>query len=178
MKLLLTLAGCCLSLAAVAQTLPQSLRIQLNYERSGRFLEQAVETIDAVSLVGATSRVNFEAGHSITLTPGFETQRGSLFTAEIKPVANSESEVSLKLKAYPNPFEQSTTIDYYLPAAGKVNLWITDAQGKIVGQLVNDENQSAGRHKIEWQAGTLAEGIYIPIVESNQKKAVTRVVKK
>ncbi|AUD05067.1 hypothetical protein CWM47_26420 [Spirosoma pollinicola] len=177
MRLLLTLTGCCLSLLTFAQTTPQSLRIQLNYEKSGQYLEQAVETIEAVNTVGTTSTVAYQAGRSITMLPGFNAKSGSLFTADIKPVVSKTSEVSLQLKAYPNPFQQSTTIDYYLPADGSVTLLITDAQGKVISQLIQNESQSAGKHQIEWQPTAANAGVYIPIIESNKQKAVGRLVK-
>ena len=59
-----------------------------------------------------------------------------------------------------------------------MNLWIIDAQGKVVGQLVKEENQSAGRHQIEWKPQNLDAGVYIPIIEANQQKATSRLIKK
>ncbi len=177
MKTILTLTGVCLSLVCLAQSPQKKLRIQISYEKAGQYLEQAVETIEAVNKVSSGTTVDYKAGQSITLMPGFEAKTGSLFTAEVKPVGG-ENEISLQLKAFPNPFDQSTMIDYYLPADGKVNLWITDSQGKIVGQLVTDENQSAGKHQIEWKADAVNAGVYMPIVEANQQKAVGRIVKK
>ncbi|QDK83081.1 T9SS type A sorting domain-containing protein [Spirosoma sp. KCTC 42546] len=177
MRLLLTFMGFCMAAFVSAQTPPKSLRIQISYEKSGQFLEQAVEMIEAVNLVSARSTVSFQAGQSIKLLPGFQAQVGSVFTADIKPVATG-GELALQLKAFPNPFAQSTMIDYYLPADGKVNLWITDSQGKIVGQLVRDENQPAGQHRIEWKPDSLNDGVYIPVIESNQQRAVIRIVKK
>ncbi|MVM29557.1 T9SS type A sorting domain-containing protein [Spirosoma sp. HMF4905] len=177
MRLLLLFMGCCLALTSWAQTPQQHLRILISYEKAGQYLEQAVETIEAINTVGRSTTVEYKAGRSVVLSPGFEAKAGSTFTADIKPVSIG-NEVSLQLKAYPNPFEQSTIIDYYLPTGGKVNLWVTDAQGKIVGELVNNENQSAGPHKIEWAPRSLNAGVYIPIVESNNQKAVSRLIKK
>ncbi|ADB40901.1 T9SS type A sorting domain-containing protein [Spirosoma linguale] len=178
MKAILTLAVCCLSLLTFAQTVPQALRIQVSYDKGGQHLEQAVETIVAVNTVGKASTVAYQAGRSITLLPGFQASQGSLFTADIKPVASRGNELSLQLKAYPNPFDESTMIDYYLPAEGKVTIVIIDAQGKIINQLIKDENQSAGKHQIEWNATALKAGMYVPIIEHNQKKVVGRLVKK
>ncbi|QHW00492.1 T9SS type A sorting domain-containing protein [Spirosoma endbachense] len=177
MKLLTILAGCCLALNSQAQSPPKNLRIQLSYEKAGQYLQQAVETIEASNTIGLASTVDYKAGRSITLMAGFEAKSGSTFTANIQPVT-SEGEISLQLKAYPNPFEHSTRIDYYLPADGVVNLWVIDAQGKIVGQLIQGENQSAGKHQVEWKPSALDAGIYIPIIEANQQKVTTRIVKK
>lgn len=178
MKLILTLAGCCLSLLTLAQTVPQSIRIQLSYEKGGQHLEQAVETIEAVNVIGKTSAVAYQAGHAITLLPGFQARQGSLFTADIKPVVNAAAEFALQLKAYPNPFDQSTMIDYYLPTDGKVTITVLDAQGKIVNQLTKDEHQLAGKHQIEWKPTSINAGIYMPVIESNQKRIIGRLIKK
>lgn len=177
MRLLLTLIGCCLTLLGFAQDPRQSVRIQISYEKAGQYLEQAVETIDAVNIVGASATVDYEAGRSVTLLPGFEAKAGGVFTASIKPV-NFTNESALQLTAFPNPFEHTTTIDYYLPAEGKVNLWVMDAQGKVVGKLVQDENQAAGKHRVEWKPQAIGAGVYIPIVEANQQKATGRLIKK
>ncbi len=178
MRLILILAGFCLSLSALAQAPNQSLRIQISYQKPGQYLEQAVETIEAVNTVGGLATVEYQAGRSVTLQPGFEVKAGSIFTASIKPV-DASGERPLQLAAFPNPFEQTTTIEYYLPADGTVNLWVTDAQGKVVGQLVQGENQPAGRHRVEWKAGAaISSGVYIPVVEANQQRAVSRLVKK
>ncbi|WP_020601984.1 T9SS type A sorting domain-containing protein [Spirosoma spitsbergense] len=177
MRLLFLFMGCCLTLTCLAQQPQRTLRIQLSYENADQRLEQAVETIVATGRVGKTASVEYRAGQSVTMLPGFEAQQGSTFLAQIKAV-QVNGEPSLQLAAFPNPFEQSTTINYYLPAEGKVNLWVTDAQGKVVGQLLRDENQSAGQHTMEWKPTSLSDGVYIPVIEVNQQRAVSRIVKK
>jgi hypothetical protein len=171
--------GCCLMMGGIAhaQAPTKALRIQINYQNSGQYLEQAVETIEALNVIDKAVTVEYRAGQAITLQPGFEAKSGSTFTATIKSVDTS-GERPLQLAAFPNPFEQTTTIEYYLPAEGTVNLWITDAQGKVVGQLIQGESQPAGRHQINWKAGSISSGVYMPIVEANQQKAVGRLVKK
>ena len=177
MRLLLLLVGCGFTLTSLAQQPQQTLRIQLSYDNSSQHLEQAVETIIATSKVGKTADVEYRAGQSVTMMPGFEAKNGSTFLAQIKDV-QVNGEPSLQLTAFPNPFEQATTIKYYLPASGKVSLWVTDAQGKVVGQLLRDEDQSAGQHNLEWKPTSLSDGVYIPIIEVNQQRAVSRIVKK
>lgn len=180
MKKLYILAVGLLGLAssAWAQTPQQHLRIQVSFEGNGRHLERAIETIEAVNVVHTASTVDYQAGQSVTLLPGFEAKTGSLFSASIKPISVKEGDIALKLSASPNPFEQSTTIQYYLPADGKVNVWVIDAQGKVVEHLVNEETQPAGVHKMEWKPAAAGSGVYIPMVEANGQRANTRVVKK
>ena len=61
---------------------------------------------------------------------------------------------------YPNPFNPSTTIKYDLPKAGKVELIIYDILGRKVKTLLNRE-QPAGKYEINFDAHSLASGIYI-----------------
>lgn len=140
-------------------------------------MEQAIEAIEAVNTIEATTNVEYQAGRSVTLLPGFRANRGGTFMAQIKAVEGQGDNV-LRLTAYPNPFEQSTTIEYNLPADGKVNVWITDSQGKVVGKLVQEETQSAGKHAVDWKPESANVGVYIPIVEVNKQRAAGRVIKK
>ena len=163
MRFFIILISCGLAINGHAQNSPKTLRIHLSYEKSGQYIQQAVETIEAVNTIAATSTVEYKAGRSIELLSGFEAKAGSTFTANIKPV-EIISDLSLSLTAYPNPFEQSTKIEYILPANGKVNLWIIDAQGKKIGQLITEESQSAGKHEIEWKPSSLVTGTYISLL--------------
>jgi len=180
-RLLLSIAGVLmttvLSMPVLAQTPPRFLKIQVDYNRGDRHTEEAVEYIDATNTVKNEADVEYRAGKSVQLLPGFEAKSGSVFLASLRPVS-AEAEKTLRLTAFPNPFEHTTIIEYYLPADGKVNLWITNAQGVRIHQLINDQSKSAGMHHIEWNATTTAQGIYLPVIESNQQRATTKLIKK
>ncbi|GAB4015087.1 T9SS type A sorting domain-containing protein [Spirosoma koreense] len=151
----------------------------MTYEKAGHYIEQATATIEATNKVNALTNVEYRAGRSVTMLPGFEARTGSIFKAAIMATSiDEEGSAKLQLVAFPNPFERSTTIEYYLPTNGKVNVWVTDLQGRIVGQLVTAENQSAGTHRIEWRPTDSNPGIYMPTVELNQQKIISRIVKK
>ncbi len=60
---------------------------------------------------------------------------------------------------YPNPFNSSTVIRYSLPINCWVTLKIYDITGKVIAILI-DDNQIAGLHSVNWDAGGLASGIY------------------
>ena len=61
---------------------------------------------------------------------------------------------------YPNPFNPSTTIKFSLPEAGNVSLTIYNTLGQKVEELVNT-NLEAGWYNYQWNAGSIASGIYI-----------------
>jgi hypothetical protein len=161
----------------MAQSTQNRLTIKISYEKAGQYLKQAIETVEASNILFKNTDVKYEAGRSILMTPGFQAQRGSTFVAQIASVKQND-ELFLQLAAFPNPFEQVTTIKYYLPADGKVNLWIIDAQGKVVAELVKDENQLIGSHQLEWKPELISSGIYIPIIEANQQRVSGRLIKK
>jgi len=66
---------------------------------------------------------------------------------------------------YPNPFNPTTTIEFRLNKAAKVNLTVYNALGQEVKVLVNNQSQKAGSYSVTWdgrdQAGNfVASGIY------------------
>jgi beta-glucanase (GH16 family) len=63
------------------------------------------------------------------------------------------------MESYPNPFNPGTTISYSIPEAVNVELIVYDITGRIVKTLVNT-TQSAGTHKIQWNAMNVTSGVY------------------
>ncbi len=60
---------------------------------------------------------------------------------------------------YPNPFNPATTIQYQIPEASFVQIKVFDILGSEVATLVN-ENKQAGNYFINFDASSLASGIY------------------
>ena len=60
---------------------------------------------------------------------------------------------------YPNPFNPTTTISFYLPSAMPVIINVIDVNGRIVQSLVN-ELMAKGPHTVNWHAGYFSSGIY------------------
>jgi hypothetical protein len=69
---------------------------------------------------------------------------------------------------YPNPFNPTTIIGYNIPFDGDVTLKIYNLLGNEVKTLVN-EYQSAGNHKIEFDAAELSSGNYFYILKYNDQ---------
>jgi hypothetical protein len=62
-------------------------------------------------------------------------------------------------RAYPNPFNPVTTIQFGLPVDAAVNIIIYDLQGRIAEELVSGM-QTAGYYTLKWDASDQASGIY------------------
>lgn len=60
---------------------------------------------------------------------------------------------------YPNPFNTSMTVRYYLPGASKVRITIDDLLGREVATIFSDI-QGIGWRAATWDAGEAASGIY------------------
>lgn len=67
---------------------------------------------------------------------------------------------------YPNPFNPSTKIAYQLPQSGFVTLKVYNTLGKEVATLVNEE-KSAGRYSIDFNAANLSTGVYFYKLTAN-----------
>ena len=77
---------------------------------------------------------------------------------------------------YPNPFNPTTNISYVLPANQNVSLTIYDMIGRKVRTLVNDKFQTAGKHKIKFNAENLASGVYFYRIKSGGKTLTRKML--
>lgn len=76
---------------------------------------------------------------------------------------------------YPNPFNPTTTINYQLPANGHVMLKVYDVLGREIRTLV-DEEKSAGRYSVEFDASKFSSGIYFYTIRAGDYNAVRKMV--
>jgi hypothetical protein len=64
------------------------------------------------------------------------------------------------LPNYPNPFNPSTSIPIELARSGNVTVEVVDLLGRRVAVLA-DGFKSAGRHVLQFEAGSLSSGMYV-----------------
>lgn len=81
-----------------------------------------------------------------------------IVTSVVRSPSNGPAGFRL-MQNYPNPFNPSTVISYDLPDRGYVLLKIYDDLGREVA-LVVDGVQSAGEHKVTFDAADLPSGLY------------------
>jgi len=79
---------------------------------------------------------------------------------------------------YPNPFNGQTTISYNLPQFSDVTLTIYDVLGRKV-EIISMGAQVAGRHSIEWNAGSAVSGVYFyQLVAGKYEKSARMILLK
>ncbi len=98
---------------------------------------------------------------------GLDGHRGPAISAN---ASTHLSDVSLPLEYalhqnFPNPFNPTTQIVFDMPEAGAANLTVHDLLGRQVAVLLN-EQASAGRHSVTFDAQDLASGLYLCRMEA------------
>lgn len=82
-----------------------------------------------------------------------------LFKELTTSMGDTAAATPLLLRNYPNPVQNSTTIEYTLPATSYVTLSLLDIRGNVVARLAAGEQQ-AGTHRLPFAADKLAVGTY------------------
>lgn len=85
-------------------------------------------------------------------------------------------ETDSKLKNYPNPFSEITTISYELEGSAFVKLEIFDITGRKVSTRVN-EQQAAGNHEVQFNAKELPGGMYFYRLDNGTGIQVSNMIK-
>ena len=70
-----------------------------------------------------------------------------------------DKEFSIK-NVYPNPFNPSVTIDYFIDVSDFVEINVVDLKGKLVHNI-ESSFQSQGEHSVIWTPSNVSSGIYI-----------------
>ena len=76
---------------------------------------------------------------------------------------------------YQNPFNPSTTIKFAIPTKDHVKMTVYDALGRIVAELVNSTKE-AGTYEINYNASSLASGIYFYKLETGTFSEVKKMM--
>lgn len=98
------------------------------------------------------------------------------FTLKVHPngeFSDIPGEVTLA-QNYPNPFNPSTTITYTVPEEMRVRLEVFDILGRRVATLV-DQNQNAGRYRVQFDMGPYASGVYLYRIVTGEKTLVRKM---
>jgi uncharacterized protein (DUF362 family) len=101
---------------------------------------------------------------------------GKNLITSVRPNANAQKPVNFKLCAnYPNPFNPSTMIVFYLPRNEYVTLKVYDITGRVIETLVEGE-VPAREHRLQWSAVGLASGVYLCRMETKDFSETTKML--
>jgi hypothetical protein len=79
------------------------------------------------------------------------------------------------IKAYPNPFNPSTTLSLNLAQSGESEVLITDLMGRTVQTLFKGY-MTAGTHNLKCNAGNLASGVYFCTLRSQNTNTNIKLI--
>jgi len=102
------------------------------------------------------------------------------YTPEIVNVVREETgkddvPASIKLRNYPNPFSEKTTIEMLLPEDNEISLRLYGVRGELIKELYSGFMES-GIHRIPIPTAILSAGVYFVELTSGTEKARTKIV--
>ena len=77
--------------------------------------------------------------------------------------------------AFPNPFNGVTSVEVRAGDPGRFNLTVFDISGREVARLANGQF-TAGSHGFSWNAAGYSTGVYMLVLESQNRREVQRLV--
>jgi len=85
------------------------------------------------------------------------------------------------LQSYPNPFNASTKIRFYIHQSQKIIVSVYDINGQLVKELIKNEVLSPGYHEVQWdgkdqKGNVVASGIYLCALESRRHIKTIKLV--
>jgi len=121
----------------------------------------------------ATKILSMPIGTNKVMFTAWSAFGNNMFIDDISagPVTGNGTQLSLipdkyeLAQNYPNPFNPSTKINFSVPKQGFVTLKIYDVVGKEVARLVS-ETKAAGSYSVDFNASTLASGVYFYRLEA------------
>lgn len=79
------------------------------------------------------------------------------------------------LRAYPNPANSTTTLEYNLAEASNVTLQVYDMNGRQISSI-DKGRQSSGQHSIQMNVQNLKNGIYMIRIITNKSTNTTKLI--
>ncbi|MDZ7776382.1 MAG: cohesin domain-containing protein [Bacteroidales bacterium] len=83
----------------------------------------------------------------------------NLKSLSVSTAADDMSGTAITSTNSPNPFKETTNIQFNLPESGKVQIVLYDMMGSVVDNIL-EENMKAGQHDVELKANNLNQGVY------------------
>ena len=127
---------------------------------------------NALFTFSADGLVNSDEEGTITFTVKTTEEQSWQKMFKVQPVLPDKFEL---FQNYPNPFNPATSIKFSLPKDNFVTLRVFNILGETVKLLVNEE-QKAGIHNVEFNASSLASGVYFYSIDAGDFKSVKKMM--
>ena len=89
----------------------------------------------------------------------FKAKQSFCYILDVKDEVNKQNQNDFFVINYPNPFNPTTTIEFYLPMASNVILNVYNSLGQLITKVI-DKEFSAGNHKTIFNGNDYPGGIY------------------
>ncbi|MDP1747693.1 MAG: T9SS type A sorting domain-containing protein [Bacteroidota bacterium] len=118
---------------------------------------------------------NVRSENGAGLFSSVASSNGQMLVLNTTSVEEEITVVGLNL--YPNPFNNTASLDYTLTRSEKVEVGMYDLLGKEIVSLKN-ENQTAGDHKITIDGNqlNLSKGLYLVVLKTENTSAFIKIV--
>jgi hypothetical protein len=93
----------------------------------------------------------------------------------VHPTLSAASKYFRLAQNFPNPFNSTTQIEFMLPSTQRVSLRLYDVLGREVAVIMN-EIQTAGRHRLAFDASGLSSGVYLCRLEAGEMIQTRKMV--
>ena len=138
---------------------PGNRRFSFNSGKFNIAPNDTQEVVYAIMMAKGTDNIN-----SITKLRELAAHVQEFYNTELVDILNTKQTVAptgyTLFQNYPNPFNPKTTIEYEVPEKSFVTIKIYDILGSEVQTLVNNEEKVRWRYKVQFDASTLASGVY------------------
>lgn len=185
---------------AIAYSCPTDLN--LTGSETTAISYQAANSITSIQTIESTADVDYIAGNSITILPGFLAKSGSVFETTVgvfcktskkdkrttinpdqstftfdTPLRALDNEVdsNMKVSVIPNPFQTLTKLTFQLEQETEVSISVYDMTGRQIKQLTDGRLES-GAHEIVWETDNQPPGVYLAKLVYNGKIQTVKMI--
>jgi len=142
------------------------MRIDQDTDLDG-WAEPPTLAFDVIGIITqSTTKIPADDGYQIM--PRFQTDIHKIGGDAVEPEARPRA--FALYQNYPNPFNPTTTISFDLPEDVRINLIVFNMLGQQVAILKN-ESMSAGYYHINFNASSLASGIYFYRIQAGEHQS-------
>ncbi|MCX6151796.1 MAG: amidohydrolase family protein [Ignavibacteriales bacterium] len=141
----------------------------------GKFADLVIWSRDLYT-VSPSEMINLAA--EMTIVNGeivFDDGKNPVTAIGIENNQRNKPERFQLLQNFPNPFNPSTKISYYLPETSIISISIFDMLGREVVKLVNEEKKNAGTYELIFDASQIPSGTYFYQLKTEKVLATNKM---